>query len=233
MKSHGSPPDGARLWSADVREHVIKNFHELYYDSAPQTWYQTRWMGVSVQKNPFDLFIYQEIIFETRPDIIIECGTLHGGSALYLAHIANLIKPCDVITVDIVDNTQRPEHERILYINGDSTDPRIIHAHHEFCSIRNYGNARVMVILDSDHSADHVYKEMELYGPLVTPGCYMIVEDTNLNGHPVWPEYGPGPMEAVDRFLPKHPEFEIDKTREKLMLTFNSNGYLRKRITND
>ena len=86
-----------------------------------------------------------------------------------------------------------------------------------------------MVVLDSDHSAAHVKAELDLYSPLVTSGCYLIVEDTNVNGHPVYPLHGPGPMEALDQFLPAHPEFEVDASREKYMLTFNPRGYLRRR----
>ncbi len=86
-----------------------------------------------------------------------------------------------------------------------------------------------MVILDSDHSRDHVLRELELYSPLVTPGCYLVVEDTNVNGHPVSPEFGPGPMEAVEAFLETTNDFEVDRSREKLLLTFNPSGYLRRR----
>lgn len=85
---------------------------------------------------------------------------------------------------------------------------------------------RVMVILDSDHSLTHVAGELEAFAPLVTPGCYLIVEDTNINGHPVYPEFGPGPMEAVLEFLPHHPEFVVDARCERLLMTFNPNGFL-------
>jgi cephalosporin hydroxylase len=87
-----------------------------------------------------------------------------------------------------------------------------------------------MVILDSDHSKDHVAKELELYHGFVTNGSYLVVEDSNLNGHPVYSGFGqgPGPMEALQEFLPKHPEFEIDKSKEKFLMSFNPNGYLKK-----
>jgi cephalosporin hydroxylase len=86
-----------------------------------------------------------------------------------------------------------------------------------------------MVILDSDHAMAHVRAELELYAPMVTAGCYLIVEDTNVNGHPVYPLHGPGPMEALGEFLPRHPEFEVDAECEKFMLTFNPRGYLLRR----
>jgi cephalosporin hydroxylase len=86
----------------------------------------------------------------------------------------------------------------------------------------------VLVILDSDHTKDHVLAEMRAYGPLVTKGSYMIVEDTNINGHPVLPDFGPGPWEAVEEFLQGNDQFTVDRSREKLLMTFNPMGYLRR-----
>ncbi len=85
-----------------------------------------------------------------------------------------------------------------------------------------------MVVLDSDHSAAHVGKELEIYAPLVTPGCYMVVEDTNVNGHPISPDFGPGPWEAVEAFLSRRTDFVADGSREKFILTFNPRGFLRR-----
>jgi cephalosporin hydroxylase len=87
----------------------------------------------------------------------------------------------------------------------------------------------VMVILDSDHQCEHVAKELAAYAPMVTPGCYLIVEDTNVNGHPVVPEYGPGPAEALQQFLVEDDRFELDSSREKLLFTFNPGGFLQRR----
>jgi cephalosporin hydroxylase len=85
------------------------------------------------------------------------------------------------------------------------------------------------VILDSDHERDHVLNELRLYAPLVSAGSYLIVEDSNVNGHPVVSDFGPGPAEAVEQFLAETEEFEVDRSREKFFLTFNPSGYLRKR----
>ena len=85
-----------------------------------------------------------------------------------------------------------------------------------------------MVLLDSDHHMDHVLNELRLYHPLVTPGSYIVVEDTDMNGHPILPKHGPGPMEAAQQFLKETSGFEVDAAREKLMLTFNPRGYLRR-----
>lgn len=85
-----------------------------------------------------------------------------------------------------------------------------------------------MVILDSDHSFEHVSRELDLYAEFVSPGGYLIVEDTVVNGHPILPEFGPGPFEAVAAFLRRDDRFQRDATREKFMLTFNPCGFLRR-----
>jgi cephalosporin hydroxylase len=87
-----------------------------------------------------------------------------------------------------------------------------------------------MVILDSDHAMQHVLDELAIYGELVSPGNYLVIEDTNVNGHPVRPDFGPGPGEAVERFLADNEQFEVDTEREKFLMTFNPGGYLRRRL---
>ena len=87
----------------------------------------------------------------------------------------------------------------------------------------------VLVVLDSAHTCDHVLAEMRAYHAMVTPGSYMIVEDSNVNGHPVWPAHGPGPMEAIEAFLQENSDFIVDRDAEKFLLTFNPSGYLWKK----
>ena len=86
-----------------------------------------------------------------------------------------------------------------------------------------------MVVLDSDHSQENVLRELEVYAPLVTPGQYLVVEDTNVNGHPVLPEHGPGPYEAVQQFLAGTSDFEFDPQCERFLFTQNPGGWLRRR----
>jgi cephalosporin hydroxylase len=204
---------------------VIDAFHRLYYDSQKTTWKQTFWLGRGVRKCPLDLWVYQEILVETVPDLIIETGTYVGGSAYYFATVCDLIGQGEIVTIDVDKHAGRPRHRRITYIHGSAVDDDVVK--------RVHGRARrarsVMVVLDSDHSRDHVLRELELYAPLVTSGCYLVVEDTNVNGHPVSPAFGPGPMEAVTEFLETTDDFEVDRGREKLFLTFNPSGYLRRR----
>lgn len=207
-------------------EHVVSEFHKLYYNSQAQggTWANTFWHGVRTAKCPLDLWIYQEIIYEVQPDYIVEAGTAWGGSAYFLASICDLLKHGQVITIDIENIPGRPSHDRITYITGSSTDRRIID---QVKSLTGPGS-KVMVILDSDHTKEHVLQEMNIYSELVSVGSYLIVEDGNINGHPVLPEYGPGPAEALSDFLATSDEFMIDYSRQKFYLTFNPGGYLRK-----
>ena len=212
--------------SPKVEKEVVDSFHKLYYHSSAfgKTWQNTNWLGVATLKCPLDLWIYQETIFETRPDVIVECGTAEGGTTLYLASIFDLLGTGRVVSIDIDTRIKRPPHPRITYIEGSSTDSRVVQK-----VTRNIGEEeKVLVILDSDHSKEHVLNELTIYGDIVSKGCYIIVEDSNVNGHPVLPNYGPGPMEAINEFLAKDDRFIIDDGKEKFYMTFNPRGYLKK-----
>ena len=200
---------------------VIDGFHELYYNS--ERWKLTKWEGIETQKCPLDMWIYQEIINEVKPDFIIETGTRYGGSALYIARLLDALGKGKIITIDTVKENF-PRHEKITYVNSSSTNSGLLEKIKRIIKPED----QVLVILDSDHSKEHVLKEMNLYSNLVTKGSYMIVEDSNVNGHPVHKNHGEGPMEAIQEFLKKRTDFKIDKTKEKLFLTFNPNGYLKK-----
>jgi len=217
-------PLRSRLQGDDA---VVDRFHRLYYDSelVGGTWGDTHWLGVHVGKTPPDLWTYQEIVVETRPDLIIETGTFKGGSALFFASLFDLLGRGEIVTIDVDDREGRPAHDRITYLHGSSTDPEIVARMQS-----RAGEAdRVMVVLDSDHRDQHVLDELRAYCGLVSQGCYLVVEDTNINGHPVVPEFGPGPGEALDVFLAENDDFVVDESREKFLLTFNPGGYLRRR----
>jgi cephalosporin hydroxylase len=139
-----------------------------------------------------------------------------------LAHVMDALDHGAVISID-VKPALRPEHKRIQYVTGSSTDARLV----ERVLDRRLA-APVLVILDSDHSEEHVTRELELFAPYVTVGSCLIVEDTNLNGHPIYPEFGSGPMEAVRRFCERTPAFVPDEGREKFLLTFNPRGFLKR-----
>jgi cephalosporin hydroxylase len=200
---------------------TIARAHRLFYESGVGG--QTRWLGATAVKNPLDLWVFQEIVWETRPDVIVETGTFKGGSALFLASICDLIGSGQVISIDVrhVDG-EYPRHPRLTYLGGRSaTDPDVVAEVRELIAGR-----RAMVLLDSDHSQAHVEAELDAYAPLVGAGCYLVVEDSNI-GH-VRKELLPGPMEAIDAFLAQTAEFEVDREREKFLITFNPRGYLRR-----
>jgi cephalosporin hydroxylase len=204
-----------------MHKSIVNKFHKLYYDS--KVWENTHWLGIECLKCPLDLWVYQEIINDLKPDIIIECGTHKGGGALFLASICDLVGKGSIITIDILKR-ETPKHERIKYIIGSSTDTQTVN------EIKNLINnkRKVMVILDSDHSRGHVLKELKIYSEFVSVGSYLIVEDSNVNGHPVLPNFGPGPMEAVNEFLRENINFVRDKSKENFFLSFNPRGFLRR-----
>jgi cephalosporin hydroxylase len=207
---------------------IISRFHRLWYHKGIDdgTWSSIRFLGVPILKNPFDLWRYQEILFELKPELIIECGTYFGGSAYYLARVCDWIDRGHVVSIDIEERSDRPLHPRITYLAGSSTEDAIIM---KVGTLARKADS-VLVILDSDHSKDHVLDELRSYSGFVTAGSYIIVEDTNINGHPVTENFdGPGPMEAVDAFLIETSQFSIDRSREKLLMTFNPRGFLRRK----
>lgn len=209
-----------------IERYYVKKFYQVYqgHEGFPRRWQDTTWLGISALKLPTDLWIYQEILYNIKPDLIIETGTMYGGSALFLATICDVIKNGKIISIDINKKDSFPQHDRIQYITGSSTDEKTVNQIKDLKKLDDV----VLVILDSDHSKNHVLKEMEIYSKFVTKNSFLIVEDTAVNGHPIEPKFGEGPMEAVNEFLKTHDEFKIDKDKEKFLLTWNPNGYLKK-----
>ena len=200
---------------------IAKHFNRAYYANADRTMFDCAWLGTTTVKYPLDLWIYQELIVEQRPQLIVETGTYRGGSAKYFGSICDLLGEGEVLSVDIQDLSP-PAHPRVSYLVGSSIAPETVAAVHA----RAAGLERVFVILDSDHSRDHVLAELHAYSDLVPVGGSMIVEDTNVNGHPVLPEHGPGPYEAVEAFLASTDAFVRDERSERFMCTANPGGFL-------
>jgi cephalosporin hydroxylase len=199
----------------------VARAHDVFYES--DAWTRATWLGAQALKNPLDLWVYQEIIFETRPELIVETGTYRGGSASFLASMCDLLGAGEVVSIDIEpERDDYPRHPRITYLAGrSSTDPDVVAE----VEARAAGR-RVLVILDSDHSQAHVEAELAVYAPLVPTGCYVIVEDSNIGQ--IRKDLLPGPLEAVEAFLARSDEFEVDRDREKFLITFNPSGYLRR-----
>jgi cephalosporin hydroxylase len=214
-----------RMSAADI----VKRFNQIYYNNEA-CWIETKWLGINAWQNPCDNWIMQEIISEIKPDVIIETGTYKGGASLFYASILNYVnKDGKIITVDV--NPQIEEVSKnplfqnyVEVLKGDSVSPEII----DIISRRVKDGDKVLVTLDSLHTKDHVMKELELYSKFVSVGSYLVVQDTNINGHPVLPEFGPGPMEAMIDFLEENRSFKIDTTKNKFLLTSYPLGFLKK-----
>ena len=219
---------GGRLLTLDTQD-ALDHLHHVWYENRGQTWLANKFLGVQTSQNPNDVWITQEILVEQRPDFMVEMGTKHGGSALIWAMVLREVNPDSrVITVDIEDRIAPSRDlplfkERVDFLHGSSTDPKIV----EDVRRRVQGK-KVVVLLDSNHAKDHVLAEMRAYSPLVPVGGYMIVQDSILSGHPVLDEMSGGPWEAIDEFLATNDQFEIDKSRERLLFTYCPRGYLRR-----
>jgi len=199
----------------------MRRASKLFYESS--AWSETWWLGTQTLKNPLDLWIYQEILAETKPELIVETGTYAGGSALYLASICDLLDRGEVVSIDIRPvSDEYPAHPRLTYLGGKaSTDDEVI------AEVRRRAEGKsTMVILDSDHSQAYVEAELEALADLVSPGCYLIVEDSNIGL--VRKDLMPGPHEAIETFLARRDDFEIDRKRERFMITFNPSGFLHR-----
>lgn len=214
---------------ADITQNpTIVEFHKLFYilGNWGMTWNSAKYMGVKMLKNPLDMQLFQEIIHEIKPGLIIETGTAWGGSALYFAHLLDQLSSGKVLSIDIENlRAEYPRHPRITYLSGlSSVHPKVLQEVQEYVK----PCCPTMVILDSDHSQKHVLAELNAYAKFVSPGSYLIVEDTNINGHPVFHDYGDGPQEALDLWLPHNKEFKEDEARKTHYL-FSFNTYLKKR----
>ena len=214
-------------------DQVVKDrFHRLSY-ADKNTFWRNQWFGIQTLQNPNDAWIIQEIISEIKPDYIVEAGTFMGGSALMWASILREVNPNGrVITIDIEDKSAEAKkrdiaQKMITFKIGSSIDPQIVSE-----IGRQVQGKKVVVILDSNHSRDHVLKEMQSYSPLVNVGSYLIVQDSDINGHPIYitegEGHGPGPMEAIEAFLPSQQNFKVDSDRERLLYTTNPRGYLKR-----
>lgn len=200
--------------------------------------YLWSWLGLPIIQLPPDVVALQEIVWETRPDVIVETGVARGGSLVFFASILQLLGGEGIaVGVDVEirphnrDAIERhPLAHRIRLIEGSSTDDATV------AQVRALipAGARVMVMLDSDHSHAHVLAELRRYGPLVTPGAFLVVADTGLGVPPAERlrirDWGPdnNPMTALRAYLAETNRFEPDAFyNAKLLITSNPSGYLR------
>jgi cephalosporin hydroxylase len=200
--------------------------------------YHFKWLGRPIIQFPQDIIALQEIIWDTRPDLIVETGVARGGSLIFYASMLELLGGQGfVVGIDIdirkpnrIEIEQHPLSRRITMIQGSSVDEEI------FREVARHSEGRhsVMVILDSNHTHEHVLRELELYSTLVTLGCYLVVFDTVIEEMPedFFPDRpwgrGDNPKTAVREFLQKNDRFEVaQEIEDKLQITVAPGGYLR------
>jgi cephalosporin hydroxylase len=205
--------------------------------------YNFSWMGRPIIQYPQDMIAMQEIIWQVQPDLIIETGIAHGGSLIFSAAMIELVSACgggdgEVLGIDIEIRPHNraaievhPMNKRITMIEGSSIAPNVIVQVQE----KAKGKQRVLVILDSNHTYEHVLAELNAYAQLTTIGSYCVVFDTIVEDMPAdfFPDrpWGPGnnPKTAVWEFMKTHSEFEIDnKLQDKLLITVAPDGYLKR-----
>lgn len=221
----------------------------------PKYSYNFSWQGRPIIQYPQDIVAMQELIWATRPDLIVETGIAHGGSLIFSASMLALLDMCEAIEagkqldpkvsrrkvlgidIDIRAHNRsaieaHPMASRIQMIQGSSIAPEIIG---EVCAIAK-GYSRVLVCLDSNHTHDHVLAELQAYAPLASRGSYCVVFDTVVEDMPKEMAHdrpwGPGnnPKTAVWEYLKTHPEFEIDHSiHHKLLITVAPEGYLKRK----
>ena len=202
--------------------------------------YNFSWMGRPVIQYPQDMMAMQEIIWNVKPDLIIETGIAHGGSLIYYASLLELIGKGEVLGIDIDirkhnrdEIESHPMFKRVTMIQGSSIDPTIV------AEVANYtiGKKTILVLLDSNHTHEHVLAELQLYSPFVSLNSYIIVYDTIVENLPQ--DYLPGharpwgigdnPMTAMNTFIVNNPEFEIDQSiNNKLLISVAPDGYLKR-----
>lgn len=236
---------------SDFQELVASNIQKLKVDrelkAQSTAWllqtlphrysYNFRWMGRPIIQYPQDMIAMQEILWEVRPDLIVETGIAHGGSLVYYASLCELMQHGEVlgIDIDLRDHNRKaieshPMAKRIRMLQGSSIDPAILEQVRVQCA-----GKRVLVVLDSNHTHQHVLAELEAYSPLVSVGSYCVVFDTIVEDLPagLYPErpwdVGNNPKTAVHEFLGRDERFVIDHDIEaKIQITVAPDGFLRR-----
>jgi len=244
-----------RLKTVSKNESLRKKTNDFFVETVNQDYsYNFFWMGRPIIQYPQDIQMMQELIWNVKPDVIIETGIAHGGSLILSASILALLDLSDaslagqfvdpskpkrrVIGVDIdirehnrIAIEEHPMSPRIKMFEGSSINPAIV----EKISAEVENGQKVLIFLDSNHTHDHVLEELKAYAPMVSVGSYCVVFDTLIENMPpeMYPNrsWGPGdnPMTAVNEYLRSNSDFEIDSSiDQKLLISVAPQGYLKK-----
>lgn len=237
--------DDTKQFLAERDINILKNAPLLhlgieFQKSASKNYYTYNfdWLGLPIIQYPQDMVAIQEIIWKTKPDIIIETGVARGGSLILSASILHLLNSNGIVVgvdIDIRPHNRKaieehPLAHRIKLIQGSSIDISTVNQVKNFIKPEH----KIMVILDSNHTHEHVLKELQFYAPLVTKGSYLVVMDTAIEDMPedYFPDRpwgrGDNPKTAVHEFLESSDRFEIDESiHNKLLITVAPDGYLK------
>ena len=184
------------------------------------------WMGQPIWQNILDLWTMQEVISRVRPSLLIECGTFKGGSSRFFGDLFNLQAQGHCITID-VEAREFPKHERVTYLVGSTLDEVNVA---QVAAAASAADGPVMVILDDDHSRDHVRKELDVYSPFVTVGSYLLVQDGVIDTLDMFASGRPGPLPAIHDFVSTHSDFVIEsELSTRFLITHHPSGWLRRR----
>jgi cephalosporin hydroxylase len=245
--SAAASQSGGLLFSVPDRAEPLDAYSDEGFGLLTQLWtkagwqrrlsYEVTWLGVPIIQLPEDMVMMQELLYRVRPAVVVETGVAHGGSAILYASILKLLGRGRVVGVDVeirkynrLAIQSHPMSELITLIEGSSIDPAT------FAMVRGAtaGEAPIVVTLDSNHTRQHVLKELEMYGELVTPGGYVVVFDTVMDivadapsGNPTWVHEGAGA--AVREFLKSRPDWEADPYFNRLGATHCAGGFLKRR----
>ena len=185
---------------------------------------QSTYFGIKALMSPLDYWVYQEILFAAKPDVIVEIGNFKGGSTLSLAHMCDLLGSGRVIGIDLCHKAVPDlvkQHPRITLLEGDACQ--------RFEEVRGLisKEERVLVIEDSSHTYENTLRVLHTFSGLLKPGDYFIVED-GICQHGLPEGTSPGPYEAVEQFVTENTDFEIDRGKESFLITWNPKGYLKR-----
>jgi cephalosporin hydroxylase len=198
--------------------------------------YEPTWLGIPIIQTPEDIVMMQELIWKVRPDVIVECGVAHGGAVVMYSSILELLGKGHVIGVDVeirkynrVALQSHPLSRRFTLIEGSSVEQQTVD------EVKRHirPDDKVLVTLDSNHSAAHVAKELRMYAPLVSSDSYLVVFDGVMQvltdapgGSPTWDK--DNPWHAVQDFLEENDEFELDPYYNRLKVTYCPGGFLKR-----